>query len=219
MEQTEIKIVVADHQALLRYGLRRLLDDQSGLRVVAEAASGEEAVACARELLPDVVLMDAELSGIGGLEATRRITGNGSASAVVVIMRHVDDPVRAQFMEADASGYLTKYCGIEEIADAVRVVGRGERYISVDIARQIAMSMLPGNGQSPFDDLTQREVQIMKMVALGRNVHDISKRLCLSSKTVSTYRYRLFDKLGVANDVELTRLAIRHGIVGTGAEG
>jgi two-component system invasion response regulator UvrY len=218
MEQAEIKIVVADHQALLRYGLRRLLDDQPGLTVVAEAASGEEAVACARELMPDVVLMDPDLSGIGGLEATRRIACNDAATAVVVIMRHVDDPVRTQFMDADASGYLTKYCSIAEITDAMRVVGRGERYISADIARQMALSMLPGNGQSLFDGLTQREVQVMMMVAQGRNVHAISERLCLSSKTVSTYRYRLFDKLGVANDVELTRLAIRHGIVGTGVE-
>jgi two-component system invasion response regulator UvrY len=219
MEKAELRIVVADRQALLRYGLRRLLDDQTGLSVVGEAANGEEAVIRARELMPDVVLMDAELPGIGSLEATRRIANNDPALAVVVIMRHVDDPVRARFMEADTAGYLTKYCSIDEIADAVRVVGRGERYISADIARHMALSMLPGNGQSLFDNLTQREVQVMMMVAQGRNVHDISERLCLSAKTVSTYRYRLFDKLGVANDVELARLAIRHGIVGTGMEG
>ena len=134
------------------------------------------------------------------------------------ILFQSDDPVQPQFLEAGASGCLTKHCSVEEIADAVRAVVLGERYISADIARQMALSMLPGSVQSPFDLLSQREVQVLMMVAQGQGVHDISERLCLSSKTVSTYRYRLFEKLGVENDVELTRLAIRHGIVGIAAE-
>jgi two-component system invasion response regulator UvrY len=218
MEQADIRVLVVDQQALLRYGLRRLLDDQPELCAVGEAASGEEAVLRTRELKPHVVLLDAQIPGIGALEAARRIARYDPATAIIVITRHVDDPVRAQFLEANASGYLTKYCSIDEIADAVRVVARGERYISADIARQMALSMLPGNEQSPFDRLSQREVQVLMMVAEGSNVHDISERLCLSSKTVSTYRYRLFEKLGVENDVELTRLAIRHGIVSTGTD-
>jgi two-component system invasion response regulator UvrY len=215
MEKTDISVLLVDHQALVRCGLRRLLDDVSGLCVVGEAGSGDEAVLYARDLQPDVVLMDAQIPGIGGLEATRRIARSDLAAAIVVVTLQVDDPIRSQFLEAGASGYLTKHCSVDEIADAVRVVARGERYISADIARQMALSMLPGNAQSPFDRLSQREVQVLMMVAHGRNVHDISESLCLSSKTVSTYRYRLFDKLGVENDVELTRLAIRHGIVGT----
>jgi two-component system invasion response regulator UvrY len=215
MEEANIRILLADHQALVRCGLRRLLDDLPGLVVVGEATSGDEAVSKARDLEPDVVLMDAQIPGIGGLEATRRIARSDCARAILVVARQVDDPVQAQFLEAGASGYLTKHCSVEEIAEAVRVAARGERYISADVARQMALSMLPGNEQSPFDRLSQREVQVLMMVAQGRNVHDISQRLCLSSKTVSTYRYRLFEKLGVENDVELTRLAIRHGIVGT----
>jgi len=215
MEQPDIRILLVDNQALVRCGLRRLLDDMAGLSVVGEAASGDEAVVLARELRPDVALMDAQIPGIGGLEATRRIVRSEVATAIVVVTLQVDDPVQTQFLEAGAAGYLTKHCSVDEIADAVRVVARGERYISADIARQMALSMLPGSQQSPFDRLSQREVQVMMMVAQGQNVHVISERLCLSSKTVSTYRYRLYDKLGVDNDVELTRLAIRHGIVGT----
>lgn len=214
MEPTDIQILLADSQTLVRSGLRRLLDDMEGLQVVAEVASGEEAVEVTRALKPDVVLLDAQLPGIGGLEATRRIARGDLAVGIVVMTVQIDDPIQSQFLEAGAAGYLTKHCGIEEIADAVRVVAHGERYISADIARQMALSMLPGNEQSPFDRLSQREVQVMMMVAQGQGVHDISERLCLSAKTVSTYRYRLFEKLGVENDVELTRLAIRHGIVG-----
>lgn len=215
MENKQINIVLADQQELVRCGLSRLLDDVAGLKVVGEADSGERLVEQVRRLRPDAVIMDARIPGIGGLEATRRIVRAGQNTAIVVVTRHVDDPLQSQYLEAGASGCLTKHCSVDEIADAVRVVVRGERYISADIARQMALSMLPGTEQSPFDRLSGREVQVLMMVAQGHNVHSISERLCLSSKTVSTYRYRLFEKLGVANDVELTRLAIRHGVVGT----
>jgi two-component system invasion response regulator UvrY len=218
MKQSEINILLVDNQVLVRSGLRRLLDDIDGLKVTGEAGSGEQAVALCRELGPHVVIMDAQIQGIGGLEATRRIVRADPDINIVIVTLQVDDPVQPQFLEAGASGCLTKHCSVEEIADAVRAVVLGERYISADIARQMALSMLPGSVQSPFDLLSQREVQVLMMVAQGQGVHDISERLCLSSKTVSTYRYRLFEKLGVENDVELTRLAIRHGIVGIAAE-
>jgi two-component system invasion response regulator UvrY len=218
MEQADIRILLVDHQELVRCGLRRLLDDMAQICVIAEASSGEEAVQLSRTMKPDVVLMDVQIPGIGGLEATRRIARSDPNIRIVVVTHQVDDPFPTQLLDAGASGYLTKHCGIGEIADAIRAVYRGERYISADIARQMALSMLPGNEQSPFDRLSQRELQVMMMVAQGQSVHDISERLCLSSKTVSTYRYRLYDKLGVENDVELTRLAIRHGIVGVAAE-
>ena len=217
MEKSEIRILLADHHELVRSGIQRLLNDVPQLVVIGEAASGEEAVQQSRMLHPDVVLMDVQIPGIGGLEATRRIAQCSPESRIIVVTVQVDAPFPAQLLDAGASGYLTKYCSIDEIADAIRAVHRGERYISADIARQMALSMLPGNEQSPFDRLSQRETQVMLMVTQGQNVHDISSRLCLSPKTVSTYRYRLFDKLGVDNDVELTRLAIRHGIVDTAA--
>lgn len=217
MEQPQIKILLVDHQELVRCGVQRLLDDMPQLCVVGEASSGEEAVGLARSLKPDVVLMDIHIPGIGGLEATRRISRVDPDIGIIVVTLQIDEPFPSQLLEAGASGYLTKNCGIEEIADAIQVVVRGERYISADLARQMALSMLPGTEQSPFDRLSQRELQVMLMVAQGQNVHDISDQLCLSSKTISTYRYRLYDKLGVGNDVELTRLAIRHGIVGIAA--
>ncbi|GMQ89648.1 MAG: UvrY/SirA/GacA family response regulator transcription factor [Gammaproteobacteria bacterium] len=214
MEQPDIQILLVDHQELVRVGMQRLLDDVPRLCVVGEASSGEEAVQLSRSLKPDVVIMDVQIPGIGGLEATRRILRRDPDIRILVVTPQTSEPFPAQLLDAGASGYLTKNCGIEEIADAVRAVSRGERYISADIARQMALSMLPGREQSPFDRLSQRELQVMLMVAQGQNVHEISEHLCLSSKTVSTYRYRLFEKLAVDNDVALTRLAIRYGIVG-----
>jgi two-component system invasion response regulator UvrY len=214
MEQPEIRILLVDHQEMVRCGLQRLLNDAPQLHVVGEASSGEEAVQLSRRLQPDVVLMDVQIPGIGSLEATRRISRGGAEIRIVVVASLVDDLFPIRLLDAGASGYLSKNCGIEEISEAIAVVCRGERYISADIARQMALSTLPGGGQSPFECLSQRELQVMLMVAQGQSVHDISGHLCLSSKTISTYRYRLYEKLGVGNDVELARLAIRHGIVG-----
>ncbi|MGD2076066.1 MAG: response regulator [Gammaproteobacteria bacterium] len=218
MEQADIQILLADHQELVRRGLQRLLDDMPRLTVIGEADSADEAVHLARALKPDVVLMDVALPGIGGLEATRRITQSSPGTRIVVITAMAADPFPTQLLDAGAAGYLTKHCTLEEIAEAIRVVHGGERYISADIARQMALSMLPGRAQSPFHRLSQREMQVMLMVTQGQSVRDISASLCLSPKTVSTYRYRLFDKLGVGNDVELTHLAIRHGVLGFALE-
>jgi two-component system invasion response regulator UvrY len=218
MEQPDIQILLVDHQELVRIGMQRLLDEVPRLSVVGEASSGEEAIQLAHSLQPDVILMDVQIPGIGGLEATRRILRRNADIRILVVTPKTHEPFPAQLLDAGASGYLTKNCSIKEITDAVQAVSRGERYISADIARQMALSMLPGKEQSPFDRLSQRELQVMLMVAQGQNVHEISDSLCLSSKTVSTYRYRLFDKLSVDNDVELARLAIRYGIVGLAVE-
>lgn len=211
--ESEIRILLVDHQSLVRNGIQRLLEDDPQFNVVGEASTGEEAVELARSVKPDVVLMDVQIPGIGGMEATRRLSRACPDTGVVVVTVDVSDPFPAQLLEAGASGYLTKHCDVGEITDAIRAVARGERYISADIAREMALSMLPGKEQSPFDRLSQREMQVMLMVTQGQSVHVISDLLCLSPKTVSTYRYRLYDKLGVDNDVELTHLAIRHGIV------
>ncbi len=218
MEQRDIRILLVDQQKLVRCGLQRLLDDAPQLCVAGEASTGEEAVRLSRELRPDVVLMDVQVPGIGGLEAVRRISRSIPDIGIVMVALRDDDPFPTRLLEAGASAYLTTNCGIEEISDAVRVVCRGERYISANIARQLALSILPANRQSPFERLSQRELQVLLMVAQGQSVHDISRHLCLSSKTISTYRYRLYEKLGAVNDVELARLAIRHGIVDIGVK-
>lgn len=213
-----IRVLIVDDHELVRTGIKRILEDTRDIRVIAEASTGEDALLQVRTHQPDVVLMDVNMPGIGGLEATRKIIQSHPGLRVIVVTIHVDEPYPTRLLEAGASGYLTKGCAVDEIVDAIQAVHRGERYIGADIARQLALSMLPGGERSPFDKLSQREMQVMLMVTQGHSIQDISDRLCLSPKTVSTYRYRLYEKLGVDNDVELTHLAMRHGMIEFGQQ-
>lgn len=205
-------MIVDDHE-LIRSGISRLLADEDKITVVAEADSGEDAVAQARELRPDVVLMDANMPGIGGLEATRRLVRYDPDIKVVAVTVHGDEPYPTRFMQAGAAGYVTKDAGIEEMIIAIRQVASGKRYLAPDIAQQMALKAVNPEEGSPFDDLSDREMQVMLMITRGQKVQDISEQLFLSPKTVNSYRYRLFEKLKIENDVELTHMAIRHGVI------
>jgi len=208
-----IKVVLVDDHELVRTGIRRLLDDFDDIEVIAEADSGEVAIKLVRELSPQVVLMDVNMPGIGGLEATRKLIQIAPETKVIVVTIHLDEPFPTRLLEAGASGYLTKGCAVAEIVDAIRQVNQGKRFIGTDVAQQLALTMLPGSDKSPFDALSQRELQVMLMVTQGQKIQEIADKLCLSPKTVSTYRYRLFEKLDVKSDVELTHLAMRHGMI------
>lgn len=213
MVNTPVRILLADHQPLFRSGLRRLLDDDQRLQVVDEASTAEEAIEMALASQPDVVVLDVNIAGIGSFQAARRISTSCPGSRIIAISFETGVPFSADLLDAGVAGYLTKDCSFDEILEAIEVVCRGERYISAEVARQMALSMLPGNDMSLLDRLSQREMQVLMMVAQGQNTHDISDFLSLSSKTVSTYRYRLYEKLGVDNDVGLAHVALRHGVV------
>jgi len=208
-----IKVLLVDDHELVRTGIRRLLDDFTDIDVIAEAESGEIAINLVRKHRPHVVLMDVNMPGIGGLEATRKLTQIDPEVKVIVVTIHLDEPFPTRLLKAGASGYLTKGCAVSEIVDAIRQVSKGKRFIGTDVAQQLAMTMLPGSDKSPFDSLSQRELQVMLMVTQGQKIQEIADKLCLSPKTVSTYRYRLFEKLEVKSDVELTHLAMRHGMI------
>lgn len=208
-----INVMLVDDHGLVRKGIRRLLDDSSGINVVAEAPSGEQAISQARREPPDVILMDVSMPGIGGLEATRKITQSVPGMKVIAVTIHDDDPFPARLLEAGAAGYITKGCDVEEIVAAIRAVHAGNQYITPRVAQKLALSLMNNRGTSGLEELTRREVQIMLMVVAGESNRDISEQLCLSPKTVSTYRSRIFEKLGVDNNVELTRFAIRHGMI------
>jgi two-component system, NarL family, invasion response regulator UvrY len=208
-----INTMLVDDHDLVRCGIRRLLDDVPDIRVTAEAKSGEQAIRLVRRQAPDVILMDVSMPGIGGLEATRKITRSLPDIKIIVVSIHDDDPFPARLLEAGASGYIPKGCGVDEIVVAIRSVYKGQQYLSPVIAQKLALSYVHNRDKSPFDELTQRETQVMLMVVSGETNKRISEQLCLSPKTTSTYRYRLFEKLGVGNDVELTRFAIRHGLI------
>ncbi len=207
-----INVLLVDDHELVRTGIRRLLTDVKGIKVYAEVDSGEAAIAAVRETRPDVMLMDVSMPGIGGMEATRRLTHSYPDLKVIILTVHTDDPFPGQLLKAGAMGYLSKGCNVDEMIHAIRQVAAGKRYISPSVAQSLALSLLPG-AESPFERLSQRELQVMMMLMQGNKMCDISTKLCLSPKTISTYRYRLYEKLGVHNDAELTRLAMRHGML------
>lgn len=209
-----IRVLVVDDHDLVRTGITRMLADIDGLRVVGEANSGEEALLKVRELKPDVVLMDVKMPGIGGLETTRKLMRSHPEIKVVAVTVCEEDPFPTRLLQAGAAGYLTKGAALEEMVQAIRLVFAGQRYIDPQIAQQLALkSFQPQNNGSPFDLLSEREIQIALMIANCHKVQDISDKLCLSPKTVNTYRYRIFEKLSISSDVELALLAVRHGMV------
>ncbi|MGB0496547.1 MAG: UvrY/SirA/GacA family response regulator transcription factor, partial [Kangiellaceae bacterium] len=208
-----IKVLIVDDHELIRTGISSMLADFDKIKVVAEAESGEAAITLAREHRPEVVLMDANMPGIGGLEATRRLIRFDPDIKVIAVTVHNEEPYPTKFLQAGAAGYVTKGADIAEMVKAIIQVKTGKRYITPEIAQQMALKALDPDSESPFDILSEREMQVMLMITKGQKVQDISESLFLSTKTVNSYRYRLFEKLNIENDVALTHMAIRHGIV------
>lgn len=211
-----IKVLLVDDHELIRIGIKRLLQDAAGIKVVAEASTGEEAIRLAKELIPDVVLLDVQMPGIGGLESARKMIRHNPDIKVLALTIHDDEPYPSRFLQAGAAGYITKGCDANEMIRAIRTVHSGQRYLSPEIAQQLALKRFAKDEASPLDDLSERELQIMLMITSGQKVQDISDKLCLSPKTVNSYRYRIFEKLNINSDVELTLLAMRLGLVETG---
>ena len=214
-----INVLLVDDHELVRTGIKRILDDVRGFKVVGEAKTGEEAVQFCRQHNPDIVLMDMNMPGIGGLEATKKICRFCPDVKVIVLTMQCEDPFPSKVMQIGAHGYLTKSAGPEEVVNAIRAVKTGQRYIAPEIAQQIALAQFSGrNEENPFATLSDRELQIMLMITKGEKVQTIADQLNLSSKTVNSYRYRMFEKLDVGGDVELTHLAIRHKMIEIDAE-
>lgn len=208
-----MRVLVADDQSLVRAGFVGLLRDMAQVQVVGEASSGDEAVALCRELNPDIVLMEVVLPGMGGLEATQRITSYDRFTSVIALTNCTQPPFPAQMLKAGATGYLTKQVTPTELEQALRRVFLGKRYVCHSIAEDLASYALSENVDTPFEVLSHREMQIMLMVVNCQKVNAISQSLHLSPKTVNSYRYRIFEKLNVKSDVELVLLAVQHGLI------
>ncbi|NOY62727.1 MAG: UvrY/SirA/GacA family response regulator transcription factor [Gammaproteobacteria bacterium] len=207
-------LLVEDHE-LVRLGIKRLLSDVATINVIGEASCGEDAISFVRshEVTPDIVLMDVNMPGIGGLEATRRLLQLQPQIKIIIVTVYAEEPFPSRLLQVGAKGYLTKGCCVEEMTNAIKTVHSGERYIAPEVAQRLALTLLPGGSSAPFESLSDRELQVMLMLTKGQRTQDISKKLCLSPKTVSTYRHRLYQKLDVQGDVELTHLALRYGII------
>jgi len=208
-----IRLMIVDDHELVRVGLRQILSDYPNIEIVGEAGNGETAIRLNREIWPEVVLLDICMPGLSGLETTARLKQARPDLAVLILSVHESAPYPERLMEAGASGYLTKGCPVGELVQAIRTVARGGRHIGSAVAQSMALGMLPGGTNSPFDELSAREMEVMLMLADGYRLAEIANTMHLSPKTVATYKYRIFEKLNTRNDVAMTRMAMRYGIV------
>ncbi|MFA5493363.1 MAG: response regulator [Porticoccaceae bacterium] len=209
-----VKVLVVDDHHLIRMGLCGLLGSVPGVTVVSEAASGEEALERVREARPDVVLMDIRMPGMGGIEATKRIVLSHTQVRVIIVTAFNDDVYPNKLLKAGAAGYITKNADCHEIAQAISMVMAGAVYVSPSIAQMMVISGLrPGQESSPLAQLSQRELQIAQMITSGYRAAEVAGILNISPKTINAHKYRIYEKLGVGNDVELTLAAVKYGLV------
>jgi two-component system invasion response regulator UvrY len=208
-----IHVMLVDDHELIRIALAKILHEAEDIKVIAEASSGEEALEKARKVKPEVVILDVQMPGMGGIEAAQRLSALSYRPKVIVISVYTQDPYPRRLLEAGALGYLPKGGRAEEVLAAVRSVAKGRPYLSAEIANALALAGLSGGHRSPLDALSKREMQVMMMLTQGHSPQAIADSLNISIKTVFTHRYRIYEKLSVDNDVALTHLALRHGIL------
>lgn len=209
---SQIRILLADDHAVVRSGLRRLLEQRPEYQVVAEAEDGEQAYQMYCEHMPDVAVIDFSMPGMGGMEAVRRILTRYFSARLLIFSMHENAAFAAQALKAGARGYVSKTGEPEELVQAVAEVMRGGSYISAAVAQKVALLSLNGEGD-PFHLLSAREFEIFRLLATGQSAVDIGEILRISHKTVSNYHTSIRQKLGISNSIELIRLAMKHGII------
>lgn len=208
-----IKVLVVDDHDLVRMGISRMLADDSQIEVIGEADSGEEAIRMVRALSPDVVLLDVNMPNIGGVETTKRLRQFDEKVKILAVSSVSSQPYPSMLLKAGVNGYITKGTPLAEMIKAIKKVYQGSKYFSSDVAEQLADMLLTDNEESPFDRLSEREKQVAMMVVNCQSPQQIADQLFVSVKTINTYRYRIFEKVGVDSDVKLTHLAMRHGLI------
>lgn len=206
-------MLLVDDHAVVRTGFRLLLQSQADLAVVAEADSGESACQRYAELMPDVVVMDIAMPGMGGIEALRRIRSRHPQARVLALSAH-DDPMHARrALQEGALGFLSKRSAPDALIEAVNTIAAGRSYIDPDIAKKLALAEIDGAAKSPLERLSEREFEVFIRLARGATVQRIADDLSLSASTIGTHLYNIKQKLNAGNQSELTLLAIRHGLI------
>jgi DNA-binding NarL/FixJ family response regulator len=215
-----IRVLIADDHAIVREGVRALLTLSADIEVVGEAANGQEAVELARTLRPDVILMDIAMPGLGGLEATLAIRNENPDARVLVLTQYEDREYIRRFLKAGVSGYVLKKAAGSELTAAIRAVHRGGLVLDPEVAREAmreqATSAAPGEAADPYDALTDREKQVLKLVAEGRSNKEVAELLEISVKTAMSHREHIMQKLDLHSRTDLIKFALQKGVIRVG---
>jgi two-component system response regulator NreC len=213
----KIRVLLVDDHAVVRSGLRMLLESQSDIEIVGEAESGEQALQLAKELRPDVILMDIAMPDMTGIEATRQIKERDEAAAVLALTMHEDDQYFFEMLNAGASGYLPKRAAPDELVTAIRTVSRGEVFLYPSLATRLVQDYLhrvdAGDQPVIYDELTPREREVLILIAEGLTNAEIADELVISPKTVDSHRENIMRKLNLHSRIDLVKYAIRKGLI------
>lgn len=206
-----IRIVIADDHAIVREGLKRIVSSVDGLQVVGEAADGTEVMQRVRELSFDVLMLDLSMPGRSGMELIRLVRAEKPKLRILVLSMHQEQQYAVRAIKSGASGYLTKESAPAQLEQAIRKIAAGGAFISAEVAEQLALGAMPGSEVSPQESLSNREFEVFRLLVDGVTVTDIAARLSLSVKTVSTHKGNLMQKLGLQNQNDLIRYALKQG--------
>jgi len=209
-----IKVLLADDHSIVRNGLRRIVEESGDMMVVAEAADGHEAIQQAHGTTVDVAVIDISMPGMDGLEVISQLRSYYPKLPIITLTMHEEEQYVVRAIGAGAMGYITKRSAPEQLVKAIRKVHAGGRYLTEEAAESLALRAASGaRGRSPLDTLSNREMQVLRSLALGKTTREIAEGYNISVKTVDTYRFRLLQKLNLRNNAELTRFAIQNGLV------
>jgi DNA-binding NarL/FixJ family response regulator len=211
-----IRIVIADDHAIVREGLKRIVSSAAEMEVVGEAANGAEVMQRVRELGFDVLMLDLSMPGRSGMELIKLVRTEKPSLRVLVLSMHQELQYAVRAIRSGASGYLTKESAPEQLVQAIRKIAAGGAFVSAEVAEQLALGSMPGgqNTSPPHESLSNREFEVFNQLVIGTSVTDIASQLKLSVKTVSTHKANLMQKMGMHNQSELVRYAIKHGLAG-----
>lgn len=211
-----IRIVLADDHAIVREGLKRIVSDAADFEVAGEAADGGEVMKVVREQDFDVLVLDLSMPGRSGMELIRQVKAEKPRLKVLVLSMHQESQYAVRAIKSGASGYLTKESAPAQLEQAIRKIASGGAYITAEVAEQLALGAMPGSEAAPHESLSDREFEVFRMLVAGVAVSEIAQRLNLSVKTVSTHKSNLMHKLGLGNQSELVKYALRHGLADLG---
>ena len=207
-----IKVMLVDDHAVVRAGLRRLIENQANIEVVAEAADGDQAYHLYSAFPVDVIVMDLSMPGMGGIESARRILGRYGSAKIIIFSMHDNATFASQVLKTGVKGYVTKTGSDSDLLKAIQEVAHGRNYLSSEVAQKIALESMSGD-DNPLKMLSAREFEVFRLLTEGVSAEEVGERLKISQKTVSNYYTMIKQKLGANSPIEMVRIAIRHGVI------